>query len=844
MGSCVIAQNMSILLRNRLRISSLVQQHKINIEEYKRVKMGVVFSRSLFIKQTFLTLVLAIVLSLVSSGFQFFEGVREQRSQINQDFEELLAVVEKPLSEAVFRLDVDFAQQQVNGLLFSPTISHLEVRDESGNLFVEATAAKRDFSVPEFFTNYFLLDLQTYERKLHLEAPVFDAGYLYLWPEKRYLLDKIFKEQTSILVYNLFKDLLLASLLSLVFYFLVTYPLMRLTESLSSAEYNEDIPLPKSFYRYHKSDELGNLHSTFTRLWKKLHIALSDLERSDSHTKAMIEHAADGILLLDDNNKITLVNSTAENMLKRSASELKSNSLEVLHTSSSWQEFVEVLSNLNLDSPLTVEARYQIRGVELPVEIRLAKYRVQSRVETILLVRDVSERKEAEAHIHRLAYYDSVTSLPNRQYLSDKLHEVLKSLRATKANSYSAVVFMDLDRFKTINDSLGHNVGDQLLCSVAWQLNSLIKDNIVFARMGGDEFAFLLSNVGDDKIQVEKAINGFVGRVMYACQQVKKAGHHEVHITASLGATIFNGDEASLEGILKQADTALYRAKESGRNTFALYKAEMQAISDARLELEKALHHATESKLFKLYYQPQTNDKNQLIGAEALIRWKDEQKGFISPAVFIPVAEEIGLIVEIGQWVLNESLSQVATWLKEGKWDPSWRMSINVSPIQFQQASFLPMLKEQLEKHEVPSSCVDLEITENMLLNDLTSSLEKMHAIKRLGVHLSIDDFGTGYSSLKYLKSLPIDRLKIDQSFVRDLLTDKSDEAIVHAVIAMAQALNINVLAEGVESLVHFDRLREIGCFYYQGYYFGHPVPPEDFITEFVHDLPAQSPPS
>ncbi|WP_258860931.1 putative bifunctional diguanylate cyclase/phosphodiesterase [Marinomonas foliarum] len=808
----------------------------MNSEEYKRVKMGVVFSRSLFIKQAFLTLVLAIVLSLVSSGFQFFEGISDQKAEINQDFEELLAVVEKPLSEAVFRLDVDFAQQQVDGLLFSPTISHLEVRDESGNIFVEATGAKRDFSVPKFFTDFFLLDLQNYERKLHLETPDFDAGYLYLWPEKRYLLDRIFKEQLSILVYNLFKDLLLASLLSLVFYFLVTYPLMRLTESLSHVGHNDDIPLPKSFHRHHKLDELGNLHATFASLWKKLNTALSDLERSDSHTKAMIEHAADGILLLDDSNKITLVNLTAELMLKKSAIELKSHSLEALHTPSSWVEFLDVLQNLNLDTPLTVEARYQIQGVELPVEIRMAKYRVQSKVETILLVRDVSERKDAEAHIHRLAYYDSVTSLPNRQYLSDKLCDVLKSSRGTNSSSHSAVVFMDLDRFKTINDSLGHNVGDQLLCCVASQLDSLIDDNIVFVRMGGDEFAFLLVHLGDNEVQVEKAVNKFVRSIMYACQQVKKAGHHEVHITASLGATIFNGDGASVEAILKQADTALYRAKESGRNTFALYKTEMQAVSDARLEMEKALHHATESKLFKLYYQPQTNDKNQLIGAEALIRWKDEQKGFISPAVFIPVAEEIGLIVEIGQWVLNESLSQVAIWLKEGKWDPSWRMSINVSPIQFQQAGFLPMLKEQLEKHEVPASCVDLEITENMLLNDLTSSLEKMHAIKCLGVHLSIDDFGTGYSSLKYLKSLPIDRLKIDQSFVRDLLTDKSDEAIVHAVIAMAQALNINVLAEGVETFVHYDRLREIGCFFYQGYYFGHPVPPEDFIAEFVHD--------
>jgi diguanylate cyclase (GGDEF)-like protein/PAS domain S-box-containing protein len=800
--------------------------------------MGVVFSKSLFTKQAILTLALAVVLSLISSGIQFVDGVRSQKTEINQDFEELLAVVKKPLTEAVFRLDTAFAQQQIDSLLFNPSIAHVEVRDESGELFVEATAAQRDFSVSDSLANYFLSGLQDYSSELRLEIPVFQAGHVFILPEKRYLLDEIFKEHLSSLIYNLFKDVLLASLISLVFYFLVTHPLMRLTESLSTVGDKKELPLPKSFYRHHKSDELGNLHSTFDQLWKKLNTALSDLERSDSHTKAMIEHAADGILLLDENNKITLVNATAEYMLKMKSVELQSKSLDVLHTPSSWSEFFNVLSLLEVNAPSTVETVYRIRGNELPVEIRLAKYKVLDKMETLLLIRDVSERKETEARIHHLAYYDPITNLPNRQYLTDKLNEALKRKQKNPFFSYSAVVFMDLDRFKTINDSLGHNVGDQLLCCVAAQLSSLTNDNVVFARMGGDEFAFLLTRIGDNKDKVEKAIKGFVESIMYACQQVKKAGHHEVHITSSLGATIFDGNESSAEAILKQADTALYRAKESGRNTFTLYKPEMQAVSDARLGMEKALHHATEFKLFELYYQPQTNDKNELIGAEALIRWKDEKKGFISPAEFIPVAEEIGLIVEIGYWVLNEALSQVAIWLKEGKWQLSWRISINVSPIQFQQAGFLPMLKAQLEKHDVPANCVDLEITENMLLNDLSSCLEKMNAIKALGAHLSIDDFGTGYSSLKYLKSLPIDRLKIDQSFVRDLLTDKSDEAIVHAVIAMAKALNISVLAEGVETLPHYERLREIDCFYYQGYYFGHPLPPNEFITAFVHVSP------
>jgi diguanylate cyclase (GGDEF)-like protein/PAS domain S-box-containing protein len=796
--------------------------------------MGVVLSKSLFIKQAILILILAVFLSLLSSVVQVVESVETRKGKINSDFDELLAVVEKPLAEALFRLDMAFAQQQVDSMLSSPSIAHIEVRDESGVLLIESKAAIRHFSVSQSLADYFLSDLQEYKRDLRMDAPKFYVGTLSVEPEKRFLMDNILAEHLSILTYNLFKDVLLASLISLVFYLLVTYPLTRLTDALSTLNLNSTLSLPSSFFRYHKADELGRLHSTFTQLLKKLNIALSDLERSDSHNRAMIEHAADGILLLDQSHKITRVNTAAERMLGMNSTDIISSSLENLFTPSSWPVFSRVLKSLQV-MPQTVEAAYQIEGAELPVEIRLAKYTIKDKVEILLLVRDVSERKEAEAHIHQLAYYDSITNLPNRQYLIEQLNRLLD--QGERQQEFSAVVFMDLDRFKVINDSLGHSAGDQLLRCVATQLSKQVEGNITLVRMGGDEFAFLLTYLGMDKKEVTTTLNGFIEGILQACQQVKKAGHHDVHITASLGATLFNNVDGSAEMILKQADTALYRAKESGRNTFAFYEPEMQIVSDARLEMEKALHHATEYKLFELYYQPQVNHKNQLIGAEALIRWKDEHKGFISPAEFIPIAEDIGLIVEIGEWVLNEALSQVATWLREGKWQLSWRMSINVSPIQFQQASFLPMLKAQLEKHDVPSYCVDLEITENMLLNNLSSSLDKMNEIKTLGVYLSIDDFGTGYSSLKYLKSLPINRLKIDQSFVRDLLTDKSDEAIVLAIIAMANALNINVLAEGVEVLAQHDRLQEIHCYYYQGYHFGRPVPPSQFMTDFIDKL-------
>lgn len=796
--------------------------------------MSLVFSKSLFVKQAVLTLLLAISLSLISNSIQLLDGITQQKKMIENDFNQLLGVVEQPLASAVFRLDYPVAKQQVESLLNSPSIAKVEVSDENGKLFVAASAPQRVFSSSQALADWLFGDFTFFQRPLILLQPSFNSGLLTVVPETRYLMDNLLSTHIPLLLFNLVKDILLACLVSLIFYFLVTYPLVRLTRSLSKLGRVRKLPLFGAFYRHHQADELGQLHATFSHLWDNLNTALSDLERSNSHTKAMIEHAADGIILLDDQQQIRIANTTAKSMLKLDKKDLPDTSLEAFYEESDWPYFVDLVSALPLNHPTTIESQYHVDGQTLPVEVRLVKYQVQSNVETLMLMRDVSERKQAQDHIHHLAYYDPVTDLPNRQYLTDRLNE---RLRVSNLDShYSAVVFMDIDRFKVINDSLGHNVGDQLLRCVSKQLAGLVSSEVVFARMGGDEFAFLLQALGKDLAAAEAQVDDLICRVMLACQQVKTAGHHEVHITASLGASVFQSSEQCAEVILKQADTALYRAKESGRNTYAMYRPEMQAASDARLEMEKALHHATENKLFELYYQPQNNAEGELIGAEALLRWRDADKGFISPAEFIPLAEEIGLIVDIGTWVLDEALSQVATWLEQGKWQPSWRMSINVSPIQFQQASFLPTLKAQLEKHHVPASCVDLEITENTLLNDWATSLTKMQAIKELGVYLSIDDFGTGYSSLKYLKSLPIDRLKIDQSFVRDLLTDHSDEAIVHAVIAMAKALKINVLAEGVETLPHFDRLKECECFFYQGYYFGRPAPADQFIASFVHD--------
>lgn len=404
-----------------------------------------------------------------------------------------------------------------------------------------------------------------------------------------------------------------------------------------------------------------------------------------------------------------------------------------------------------------------------------------------------------------------------------------KSMDHMAKGHFGALIILDLDRFKTINDALGHNVGDQLLVEVVESLLPLVPPNTTFARMGGDEFVFLWSHVRGSMNESNVPIISFMQRVLASCSDLKHVSGHDLHITASMGVSFFDGSEESTAIIVRQADTALYKAKELGRNTFAFFQEDMQSLSDARLKMEKSLYRAVKNEEFEVYYQPQNNEKGEIIGAEALLRWDDKDMGRVSPMDFIGIAEDIGLIHDIGRIVLKQATSQVATWLQQGVWQEDWRISINVSPLQFAHESLIDDIMFALTKSGLPAKLMDIEITENTLMTDLDSALSKMEKIRSLGISLSIDDFGTGYSSLKYLKDLPIDRLKIDQSFVRDLIADKDDYAIVLAVIAMANALSLKVLAEGVETNEHFKQLKLMGCYTYQGYYFGRPMCAVDF---------------
>ncbi len=441
---------------------------------------------------------------------------------------------------------------------------------------------------------------------------------------------------------------------------------------------------------------------------------------------------------------------------------------------------------------------------------------------------EVKQRTVAEEMIEDLAFHDPLTGLSNRRLLLDRLHHAFAA--SARSGREGALLFIDLDNFKNLNDTLGHHVGDLLLQQTAHRLKSCIRESDTVACLGSDDFVVMLEELSEQPVEAATQTKIVADNILATLSQPYQFGTYEYRGTVCIGATIFSNHGQSEEELLKQADIAMYQAKKAGHNVLRFFNQQMQDAINDRVALEGELRNALENQQFRLYYQIQTDSSRCPFGAEALIRWLHPERGLISPDQFIRLAEETGLILSIGQWVLDTACAQLKVWEKDAL-TRDLVLAVNVSAKQFHQTDFVVQVQAVVGRHAINPNLLKLELTESMLLDNIEDTITTMHVLKEIGIRLSLDDFGTGYSSLQYLKRLPLDQLKIDQSFVRDLADDSSDRAIVRTIIAMAQSLNLNVIAEGVETEDQRQILLSKGCIHYQGYLFGKPMPIEQFET-------------
>jgi diguanylate cyclase (GGDEF)-like protein/PAS domain S-box-containing protein len=443
---------------------------------------------------------------------------------------------------------------------------------------------------------------------------------------------------------------------------------------------------------------------------------------------------------------------------------------------------------------------------------------------------DITKRKQAEERINDLAFFDQLTSLPNRTLLLDRLGRIMSD---SDDGGHGALLFIDLDNFKMLNDTLGHHMGDMLLKQVALRLSACVRSGDTVARLGGDEFVVLLSRLSSCKVTAAAQTETVGNAVLTTLSQVYQLDGIAHRSTASIGATLFLGQDPSIDNLMKQADLAMYRSKAAGRNAFRFFDPSMEATVKRHAALEGDLRRAIDEKQFMFHYQAQVLGDEQVMGAEVLLRWRHPERGMISPADFIPLAEETGLILPLGNWVLESACAQLAKWSASPEMG-HLTLAVNVSARQFHDQKFVGHLLTVLKRTGANPKRLKLELTESLLLSNVEEVIVKMNVLKKHGVAFSLDDFGMGYSSLSYLKRLPLDQLKIDQSFVRDIVSDSNDAAIAGMIIVLAKSLMLEVIAEGVETIAQRDRLASQGCHSYQGYLFSRPLPLEDFESFVV----------
>ncbi|MFM9913419.1 MAG: EAL domain-containing protein [Methylophilaceae bacterium] len=550
--------------------------------------------------------------------------------------------------------------------------------------------------------------------------------------------------------------------------------------------------------------------------------------------QAMIafESAAEGIVITDADGHIIAINKGYADITGYSEDEVRGQLAHQLNPSGmdaeQFQQMQEALVTQGRWKGEITNLRKDGEFYPEHAAVTVVKDDEGKVINYVVVFSDISDTKRVQTALHEMVNHDALTGLPNRRLLNELTGHALR--RAEREKTSVAILFIDLDRFKVINDTLGHHVGDKLLIEVSDRLRDVMRDSDTVARLGGDEFMVMMDSLRDveDASRVAK-------KIVTSLQNEFVIEGKDIYIGASVGISVFPGDGVDVEELIKAADIAMYKVKSEGKNNYRFYSSDLSENAVERFNMESQLRRALERNQFEVYYQPQVSLKTRrIIGAEALVRWRHPELGLVPPSKFIPVAEEAGLVVQIGEWVLRESARQMTEWIEQGLELQS--VSVNVSGVQVQRSNFADTVYGILVETGCDPTLLELEITESVVMNNTEYVISVFERIKEPGVRLAIDDFGTGYSSLSYLKRLPLDKLKIDQSFVRDLTHDPDDKAIAGAVIALARSLGLKVIAEGVETQDQVDMLVEMGCDDVQGYFYGKPVPALQFAAVLMKD--------
>ncbi len=791
-------------------------------------------------------IILAFVLSFILSSVQLYLDFLNQEKELESLIDRVVKVATPPAVRSVSTLDDELSYEVVNGLLRYGFIYEVVIYDDTGNVLAQGSS-KRPKVKTRWLTSKITDNTREYTENLLL--PGYNdgtAGSIRFSVDMDLALEGFYNRSKTALFTGLLRNMFLVLLLFVVFYYTLTKPLVRLSREINNINpdhpgVNRLTPLPP-----HRKDELAQLIASSNQLLDIVELSLAKrravelaLRKSEEHLRQIIDHLPvmigarniAGYYLFANKALANELGYTPEQMRNLHVRQLLKNSVFDIETMLQ-NDYRVIRGNEELD--VIEECFVTATGKKLFLQTHIMPLAFYDEKVALIVSVDITERKNAQAKMEYMAHHDALTGLPNRVQLVERLEHELR--RAERHGYFGAVLFIDLDQFKTINDSLGHPVGDRVLEVVAARLQQSVREEDLVARLSGDEFVVVLT-VLDQNIETAALRAGEISeKIRSIISQPYMYDNMELRVTCSVGVVVYPDKNNSVHELLRYADTAMYQVKEKGRDSIEFFNEEMADKVSRQLTMEGDLHRALEEGHFQLYYQPKIEIKtNSVVGAEALLRWHHPTKGMVSPVEFIPILETSGMIIEVGQWVLEDACKTLVKWHQDGLWQPGMRLSINISPRQFRRAAFVDDVITTLEKYRIPENSLDMEITEGIVIQRVDDAITTMTMLSERGISFSLDDFGTGYSSISYLKRLPVSTLKIDKGFVRDLIEDRNDRVLVETIITMGRLLDMELVAEGVESAEQLAILKSFECDYYQGYLSSQPVSIENFEAILIN---------
>ncbi len=780
-------------------------------------------------------LVCSSLFTLFATGIQVYADYRKDVSLVDQRMQLIETSYQSSLARSLWSLDQKLLTVQLQGILNLPDIVHLHLK-----IFPDSEIEMGEIP-PRIPTIEYEITLQ------HSSDDIYELGHLTITAS----LDEIYKQLRErifiIMTTQAFKTFFISILILWIFQVLVTRHLGKMANYARSLNINHletPLRLDRKQATENQPDELQRVTDAINEMRMTL---LKDIEKQKrdaaeiSKLSLAIDQSPSSVLICDRKWRIVYANQKFSQLTGHNLNSiLNKHPRELTHISSDASQNEQLWQNIEVQVERAGmwqgEMHSTRQGGEKfweQVVITPIKDETNNPKQFLILGEDISVRKRYEQQLLRQANYDLLTGLPNRMLALDRLKLALAQSR--RDESKVGLMFLDLDNFKHINDTMGHDAGDSLLIEASRRISSSLRGNSTVARLGGDEFLIILPGL-EDPADAELVAD----RILAAFSAPFILSNQEVFVSTSIGVAIYPIDSENSSTLLQQADAAMYQAKNRGKSSFHRFTPDLNQQSRERLKLETQLRKAMEHNELRLFYQPIVETASgKVVGAEALLRWSNPMLGMVAPDKFIPLAEETGLITAMGNWVLQTACKAVKNWQDES--GEELTMAVNVSPRQFRDARFVDSVRDALLANNLKSECLELEITERLLLDDSIETYEILNQLDEMGVRLSVDDFGTGYSALSYLKSYPFDSLKIDRSFVKDVMTESEDAALVTAIITMAHSLGLKVVGEGVEDSAQLNFLRNKGCDFAQGYYYNRPVPEQDFSEWFNENLRARA---